>query len=110
LAIQIPELLTVKEVAKLLKTSADTVVRRFEHYKGVFDIGQRETRYNRGYRQLRIPDSVLSRWLSEKIRWTHEQAVSAKYAQIRADKITAAKVRPSRTIEVDVSKQQGPKP
>ncbi len=61
--IQIPELLTVREVAAILKTSEDTVVRRFENLKGVIDIGQKASRYGRPYRQLRIPADVLQRFL-----------------------------------------------
>jgi hypothetical protein len=61
--VQIPELLTVREVAAILKTSEDTVVRRFENLKGVIDIGQKASRYGRAYRQLRIPADVLQRFL-----------------------------------------------
>src|SRR6266704_399692 len=53
------ELLTVSEVATVLKCSEDTVVRRLSKVKGVIDLGVGETRNKRRYRVLRIPASVV---------------------------------------------------
>lgn len=39
------ELLTVKDVATVLKIGEDTVVRRFAKMKGVIDLGVGETRH-----------------------------------------------------------------
>jgi hypothetical protein len=65
MAIQIPELLTVREVADILKISPDSVTRRFQNYPGVVDVGQPETRFGKRYRVLRIPRNVLERYLVE---------------------------------------------
>ena len=53
------ELLTVSQVAAVLKVAEDTVVRRFARVKGVSDLGTSETRNKRRYRILRIPVSVV---------------------------------------------------
>jgi hypothetical protein len=57
------ELLTVSEVAKILGVGEDTVTRRFGKVKGVIDIGSPETPRKRRYRVLRIPKSVLEKYL-----------------------------------------------
>jgi hypothetical protein len=57
------ELLTIEEVAKILNVSPDTVTRRFAKVKGVIDIGSPETPKRRRYRVLRIPKSVLEKYL-----------------------------------------------
>ena len=59
------ELLTVKDVATVLKVSEDTVVRRFARMKGVIDLGVGETRHKRRYRVLRIPVAVVEKQLAE---------------------------------------------
>ena len=59
------ELLTVSEVATVLKCSKDTVVRRFSKVKGVIDLGVGETRNKRRYRVLRIPASVVEGHLAK---------------------------------------------
>jgi hypothetical protein len=59
------ELLTVKDVATVLKISEDTVVRRFAKIKGVIDLGIGETRHKRRYRILRIPVAVVEKHLAE---------------------------------------------
>ncbi len=59
------ELLTVKDVAVVLKVSEDTVVRRFAKVKGVIDLGTGETRHKRRYRVLRIPKSVVEGHLAK---------------------------------------------
>jgi len=48
------ELLTVAEVAAILRVSDDTVTRRFAKVKGVIDLGSPETPKRRRYRVLRI--------------------------------------------------------
>jgi hypothetical protein len=60
------ELLTVSQVAEVLKVSEETVVRRFAKYKGVVDLGASDTRDKRRYRVLRIPKTVVERYLVEK--------------------------------------------
>src|SRR6266849_3741648 len=60
------ELLTVREVASVLKCSEDAVVKRFAKLPGVIDFGQAETRQRRRYRILRIPKTVLEKYLSTK--------------------------------------------
>ena len=57
------ELLTIEEVATILNISPDTVTRRFAKVKGVIDIGSPETPRRRRYRVLRIPKSVLEKYL-----------------------------------------------
>ena len=57
------ELLTVAQVAALLQISPDTVMRRFARVKGVVDIGTSETPKRRRYRVLRIPRTVVERWV-----------------------------------------------
>ena len=57
------ELLTVSEVAEILGVGEDTVTRRFAKVKGVIDIGSPETPKRRRYRVLRIPKSVLEKFL-----------------------------------------------
>jgi hypothetical protein len=59
------ELLTVAQVAALLQVSSDTVMRRFARVKGVVDIGTAETPKKRRYRVLRIPRTVVERWVLE---------------------------------------------
>ena len=57
------ELLTVGEVAQILGVSDDTVTRRFAKVKGVIDLGSPETPKRRRYRVLRIPKSVVEKFL-----------------------------------------------
>jgi hypothetical protein len=64
------ELLTPGEVGHLLKIDSESVLRRFAHIPGVFDIGSAEIvgrfgkeKPRRRYRQLRIPRHVLDRYL-----------------------------------------------
>jgi hypothetical protein len=52
---------SVTEVAKMWALSEKTVRRMFEDEDGVLNWGARETRRKRGYRTLRIPESVLHR-------------------------------------------------
>lgn len=60
------ELLTVAEVASVLKCSDDAVVRRFSKMPGVIDLGRAETKNKRQYRVLRIPKAVVEKFLSTK--------------------------------------------
>jgi hypothetical protein len=59
----VPELLTVREVAALLKISPGSVTRRFQNLPGVIDLGSPETRFKRAYKVLRIPRPVLEGFL-----------------------------------------------
>jgi hypothetical protein len=60
------ELLTVKDVAAVMKISEDAVTRIFAKVDGVIDLGRTETRSRRRYRILRIPKSTLEDYLSRK--------------------------------------------
>lgn len=62
------ELLTVSEVAGVLKVSQDTVLRRFEGQAGVVDLGSGESvrKRKRSYRVIRIPRTVLDKFISER--------------------------------------------
>jgi excisionase family DNA binding protein len=68
-------LLTVKEVANILRVSDDTVVRLFARVEGVIDLGSPETRRKRRCRVLRIaaaiPFSILVGWRGVKRRKKH---------------------------------------
>jgi len=60
------ELLTVRDVATVLKCGEDAVVRRFAKLPGVIDLGKPETRSRRRYRVLRIPKVVVEQYLTRK--------------------------------------------
>ena len=60
------DFLSVEEVAEILNLSRDTVTRRFERLDGVLDLGHEESRHKRRYRKLRIPRSLLNRFLKER--------------------------------------------
>ena len=60
------ELLTVRDVATVLKCGEDAVVRRFAKIPGVIDLGKPETRSRRRYRVLRIPKTVVEKYLAGK--------------------------------------------
>lgn len=60
------ELLTVEEVAKILNVSPDTVARRFGKVSGVIDLGSPETPKKRRYRVLRIPVTVIEKYLQKR--------------------------------------------
>jgi hypothetical protein len=64
-SVEVPELLTVREVASLLKLSHDSITRRFENYPGVMGLGSPETRFKRAYKVLRIPRPLLQKYLQE---------------------------------------------
>ncbi len=52
---------SIGEVAKLWSLSEKTVRRMFESEPGVIQWGSEEVLHKRGYRTLRIPESVLHR-------------------------------------------------
>lgn len=51
----------VIEVAEMWNLSPDKVRELFEHEPGVLVIGDRNPRYKRRYRTLRIPQSIVTR-------------------------------------------------
>lgn len=60
------DLLTVSEVAALLNCSEESVTRRFAKVRGVIDIGSPETPKKRRYRVLRIPKSIVEKYVISK--------------------------------------------
>ena len=77
----VSELLTVAQVAFVLKCSEDTVVRRFEKRTGVIDLGTANNgRRNRRYRVLRIPKgraAVKKDWRRSPVHWPDERRLQA---------------------------------
>jgi hypothetical protein len=64
-------LLTVRDVAAILQSGEDAVIRRFAKMGGVIDLGSQSEKKSsrlgrRRYRVLRIPKSVVERYLTEK--------------------------------------------
>jgi hypothetical protein len=59
------ELLTVRDVAAILQIGEDSVIRRFAKMDGVIDLGK-STLGTRRYRVLRIPKTVVERYLISK--------------------------------------------
>jgi hypothetical protein len=60
------ELLTVKDVAQIMRCSEDKVIRVFARKDGVIDLGRPENLSRRRYRVLRIPKQVVERYLTTK--------------------------------------------
>ena len=60
------QLLTVRDVAEVLQCSEDAVIRRFAKMDGVIDLGK-TTLGVRRYRVLRIPKTVVERYLTSKL-------------------------------------------
>jgi hypothetical protein len=60
------ELLTVKDVAQIMRCSEDKVIRVFARTDGVIDLGRPENLSRRRYRVLRIPKQVVERYLTTK--------------------------------------------
>jgi hypothetical protein len=60
------ELLTVKDVAQVLRISDEKVIRVFARMDGVIDLGRPENLSRRRYRVLRIPRQVVERYLTQK--------------------------------------------
>jgi hypothetical protein len=52
---------SIIEISKLWALSQKTVRKIFENEPGVIQWGAEETRYKRGYRTLRVPETVLLR-------------------------------------------------
>jgi hypothetical protein len=52
---------SVGELAKSWGLSANTIRRIFENESGVLEWGTEESRFRRGYKTLRIPESVMLR-------------------------------------------------
>ncbi len=52
---------SVNEIAKSWGLSGNTIRRIFEKEPGVIEWGTAESRFSRGYRTLRIPESVMMR-------------------------------------------------
>jgi hypothetical protein len=77
------ELMTVAQVAEILNCAEETVTRRFAREKGVIDLGSPGNLRKRRYRVLRIPKTVVE-----------------KYVLVRGGRITVepapAKPRPSK--------------
>lgn len=59
-------LLTVKDVAQVMRCSQDKVVRVFARMDGVIDLGRAENLSRRRYRVLRIPKEVVERYLTKR--------------------------------------------
>ena len=55
---------TVREIAEMTGFSVPTVIRLFEHEKGVIILGRAETTHKRRYRSIRIPRAVYERVLA----------------------------------------------
>ena len=60
------QLLTVRDVSEVLQCSEDAVIRRFAKMDGVIDLGK-STLGVRRYRVLRIPKTVVERYLTSKL-------------------------------------------
>jgi len=77
------ELMTVAQVAEILKVSVDTVTRRFSRVKGVIDLGSPESPKRRRYRVLRIPKTVVEKYLVQKSGQPMTVEVPLKKTQTR---------------------------
>ena len=60
------ELMTVAQVAAILNCSEETVTRRFAREKGVIDLGVSGSTRKRRYRVLRIPASVVEKYVLQR--------------------------------------------
>jgi len=62
----LPELLTPREAAAVLRVSPSTISRVFKTVRGVVDLSQGPASGRRRvYRQLRIPQPVLTQWIAD---------------------------------------------
>jgi hypothetical protein len=61
----VEECFTPAEVARILKVKPRTVVRQFQNEPGVIEFGSDETLYKRKRKFMRIPKSVLERYLAK---------------------------------------------
>jgi len=57
------DLLTIKDVAALLNCSEETATRRFKDAKGVIDLASGSPSRRRRYRVLRVPRSVVEKYV-----------------------------------------------
>jgi hypothetical protein len=66
-ATNLPDLLTVSEIATILHVSDDTAIRYFANFPGVINLGSPEDvkRHKRQYRALRVPRAVLDKFLHD---------------------------------------------
>lgn len=64
-SMQIPEYLTPKEAAAILRVSHDTITKQFENRRGVLIMGTTGGLRKRRYRTLRIPREALERFILE---------------------------------------------
>ena len=60
------EFLTIAEVASRLNISRQTASRRFAGLPGVIDVGNPQTRAGRRYRVLRVPATLVRRFVRER--------------------------------------------
>jgi len=60
------DLLTIAQVAEILGVSEDTVTRRLAKLPGVIDLGSPERPKRRRYRVLRIPRSVVEKYVAAR--------------------------------------------
>lgn len=59
-------LLTVKDVAQIMRCSQDKVIRVFARMDGVINLGRPENLSRRRYRVLRIPKEVVEKYLTKR--------------------------------------------
>jgi hypothetical protein len=88
------ELLTVSEVAEILGVGEDTVTRRFAKVQGVIDLGSPENPKRRRYRVLRIPKTVVEKYLRTRSGGIVVQVEAPSRPQ-KASKQRVLKTRPS---------------
>jgi hypothetical protein len=71
---------SVTQVAEQLGLSRNTITRRFENYPGVIDHGQPERLHKRRYRELRIPQTAVQRYLqTHRVGETQRKAPQSAY-------------------------------
>jgi hypothetical protein len=97
----VSELLTIDEVATILNVSPDTVTRRFAKVKGVIDLGSPETPKRRRYRVLRIPKSVVEKYLLAR----NSGLVVEVTAPSRTQKASKQKVLKTQPSEDEIVRQ-----
>src|SRR5260370_41908951 len=88
------ELLTVSEVAEILGVGEDTVTRRFARVQGVIDLGSPENPKRRRYRVLRIPKTVVEKYLRTRSGGVCGQGTAASKAE-KGARQRGMKTRPS---------------
>jgi len=105
------ELLTVSEVAEILGVGEDTVTRRFSKVQGVIDLGSPENPKRRRYRVLRIPKTVVEKYLRTRSGGIVVQVEAPSRPQ-KPSRQKVLKVSPSEDELVrqlaGITKQRGP--